>query len=80
MTKLDSYLTIKDAAVYLGVSPNTLRNWGRDGKIVMHRNPINGYRLFKITELDKLLKKIERSNQANSSKPPAATRRPRKTK
>ena len=52
MTKLDSYLTIKEAAEYLGVSPNTLRNWGRDDKVPMHRNPINGYRLFKITDLD----------------------------
>ena len=49
MTKLDSYLTIKEAAEYLGVSANTLRNWGRDNKLPMHRNPINGYRLFKIT-------------------------------
>ena len=33
MEKLDGYLRIKEAAEYLGVSPNTLRNWGRDGKI-----------------------------------------------
>ena len=66
MTKLDSYLTIKEAAEYLGVSPNTLRNWGRDDKVPMHRNPINGYRLFKITDLDKFLAKIEKSNQPTS--------------
>jgi len=24
----------------------------------MHRNPVNGYRLFKRTDLDKLLKKV----------------------
>ena len=67
MTKLDSYLTIKQAAEYLGVSPNTLRNWGRDDKVPMHRNPINGYRLFKIADLDKLLAKIEKSNRLKSS-------------
>ncbi len=66
MTKLDSYLTIKEAAEYLGVSPNTLRNWGRDDKVPMHRNPINGYRLFKITDLDKFLAKIEKSNKTTS--------------
>jgi MerR family transcriptional regulator, copper efflux regulator len=64
--KLDSYLTIKEAAIFLGVSPNTLRNWGRDGKLPMHRNPINGYRLFKIDDLEKLLCEIERSRRATS--------------
>jgi len=66
--KLDAYLTIKEAALFLGVSPNTLRNWGRDGKIVMHRNPINGYRLFKRTELEKLLRRTEESHR-ESRKP-----------
>lgn len=66
MTKLDSYLTIKEAAEYLGVSPNTLRNWGRDGKVPMHRNPINGYRLFKIADMDKFLARIEKSKKAGS--------------
>jgi excisionase family DNA binding protein len=67
MTKLDSYLTIKEAAEYLGVSANTLRNWGRDNKLPMHRNPINGYRLFKITDLDKFLANIEKSKQSKPS-------------
>ena len=68
MTKLDSYLTIKEAAEYLGVSANTLRNWGRDNKLPMHRNPINGYRLFKIADLDKFLANIEKSKQSKSSR------------
>lgn len=55
MEKLDQYMTIKDAAAFLGVSLNTLRNWGRDGKIPMHRNPVNGYRLFKQADLQMLL-------------------------
>lgn len=58
MPKLSEYLTITDAAEYLGVSPNTLRNWGRDEKIPMHRNPINGYRLFRKSDLDDVLKEI----------------------
>ena len=68
MTKLDSYLTIKEAAEYLGVSANTLRNWGRDNKLPMHRNPINRYRLFKIADLDKFLANIEKSKQSKSSR------------
>ena len=57
MAKLDSYLTVAEAAEYLGVSPNTIRNWGRDGKINEHRHPINNYRLFKSADLDDLLNK-----------------------
>ena len=57
MAKLDSFLTVREAAEHLGVSPNTIRNWGRDGKIKEHRHPINNYRLFKTADLDKLLKK-----------------------
>lgn len=61
MLKLDGYLRIKEAAEYLGVSPNTLRNWGRDGRIQEHRHPVNNYRLYKKTDLDQLLKKTEKS-------------------
>lgn len=61
MAKLDDFFTIKEAAEFLGVSPNTLRNWHRDGKIPVYRNPINDYRLFKKADLDKLLRQIEES-------------------
>ncbi len=60
MPKLDGYLRIKEAAEYLGVSPNTLRNWGRSGKLNERRHPINGYRLYAKRELDALLRKAER--------------------
>ncbi len=58
MEKLDEYLRIKEAAEFLGVSPNTLRNWGRDGRIIEHRHPVNNYRLFKRRELDQILRKL----------------------
>jgi excisionase family DNA binding protein len=59
MPKLDRYLRIKDAAEYLGVSPNTLRNWGRSGKLAERRHPINAYRLYAKKELDALLRRAE---------------------
>ena len=68
MAKLDSFLTVKEAAEYLGVAPNTLRNWGREGKVPERRNPINGYRLFKITDLDALVEKIEKSDISATKK------------
>ena len=61
MPKLDEYLRIKDAAEYLGVCQNTLRNWEAAGKIIVCRHPVNNYRLFKVSDLDKLLRKAEQS-------------------
>lgn len=56
MDRLNEFLRVSEAAEYLGVSPNTVRNWENAGKIVAHRHPVNGYRLFKQEELDSLLK------------------------
>lgn len=62
MEKLDGYLRIKEAAEFLGVSPNTLRNWGRDGRIIEHRHPVNNYRLYKKDDLTRLLRKADKSH------------------
>ena len=69
MQKLDGYLRIKEAAEYLGVSPNTLRNWGRDGKLIERRHPINGYRLYSPKDLDALLSEAERPTKLKAQKP-----------
>ncbi len=66
MTKLRDYLRISVAADYLGVSPNTLRNWERAGKIVAHRHPVNDYRLFRREDLDALLRKVERRHRSKA--------------
>lgn len=55
MPKLDEYMTITEAAEFLGVCKNTLRNWGNAGKIPEHRHPVNNYRLYKKAELQELL-------------------------
>lgn len=70
MAKLDSYFTVAEAAEYLGVSPNTVRNWGRDGNLKEYRHPINNYRLFKPADLDLLLKKVSKSPSASSASKP----------
>lgn len=59
MTKITDYLKIKDAAKFVGVVPNTLRNWEKDKKIVVYRNPQNSYRLYKKEDLEKLLNNIK---------------------
>ena len=60
-TKLSEYVKVAEAAEILGVSQGTLRNWSEAGKIPMHKNPVNGYRLFKKSELDEFLDAIERT-------------------
>jgi len=53
------YLTIKEAAEILGVTPLTLRNWDKSGKLKAYRNPINNYRLYKVEDIELFLRKIE---------------------
>lgn len=59
MENLRDFWRISEAAEYLGVSPNTLRNWENAGKIAAHRHPVNGYRLFKKEDLDALLNQLQ---------------------
>lgn len=68
MEKLRDYLRIAEAAEYLGVSPNTLRNWENAGKLVAHRHPVNHYRLFRRNELEALLKQVERPIKRRKAK------------
>ena len=57
MTKLSDYVKTAEAAEILGVAQNTLRKWAAEGKIPVHRNPANGYRLFRRPDLDDFLRK-----------------------
>jgi len=59
MMKLNEYLTIKEAAEFLGVNLQTLRNWEKEKKIKVYINPINKYRLYKKEDLEEILRQIE---------------------
>ena len=48
-----------EAALTLGVSRSTLRNWDKAGKLKPQRHPINGYRLYNRQELETLLQKVQ---------------------
>ncbi len=56
--RLADYLTVKEAAAFLGVSPSTLRNWDKEGKLEANRHPVNGYRLYRKADLEVLLKQV----------------------
>jgi excisionase family DNA binding protein len=53
------YLTIKEVAKILGVTPLTLRNWDKSGKLRAYRNPINNYRVYKPEQIQLFLREME---------------------
>ena len=61
--KLNAYVKTAQAAEILGVSNNTVRAWAAAGKLPVRRNPANGYRLFKRTDLERFLRATDRSVQ-----------------
>ena len=69
------FLTIKEAATYLGVSALTLRNWDKSGKLPTTRHPMSNYRIYKAEDLEKLVKDIESGEMPTRAKPRKATKR-----
>jgi excisionase family DNA binding protein len=59
VSKLNESVKVAEAAEILGVSQGTVRTWAADGKVPMHRNPADGYRLFRRDELESFLKTVE---------------------
>jgi excisionase family DNA binding protein len=62
------YLTIKDAAKILGVTPLTLRNWDKKGMLSAYRNPMNNYRVYRQDQIELLLRRIENSRNKKHGK------------
>ena len=54
--KLSDYLKTAEAAEFLGVSQDTLRNWAKEGKIQV--NPVNGYRLLRRVTVHEVVRRI----------------------
>ncbi len=59
------YLTIKEVSVELGVTPLTLRNWDKTGKLRAYRNPINNYRVYKPGDIELFLRKLDSGGKIN---------------
>ncbi len=55
----EKYVSVKEAAYILGVSPLTLRNWDKNGKFPAQRHPMNNYRVYRIKDLLKIISDIE---------------------
>lgn len=59
MEKNNNFLTIKEASKMLGVTPLTLRNWDKSGKLKAMRHPMNGYRVYKLDQIQQILSDME---------------------
>lgn len=53
------YLKIREVSRLLGVTPLTLRNWDKSGKLKAYRHPINNYRIYKAEDVELFLRKME---------------------
>ena len=60
LVRISDFMTVAQAAEFLGVSPSTLRNWDKVGKVKAARHPVNGYRLYRRENLQQLLARVQR--------------------
>lgn len=57
-TSGSNLLTVGEAAERLGVSIATLRRWDAAGKFKARRHPLNNYRVYRRSDVERLRKKI----------------------
>jgi excisionase family DNA binding protein len=69
MTKLSEYVKVAEAANLLGVSQCIVRTWAEAGKIPMHKNSANGYRLFRRDDLTRFLANVAKRCKQPDSEP-----------
>lgn len=70
------YLTIKQAAKILGVTALTLRNWDKSGKFSATRHPINNYRVYKKSQIERFMESMSNkysTTRNTSSQSPRST-------
>lgn len=56
---LKPHLLTAEAAKLLGVRPATIRRWADKNKIQFIRHPMNGYRLFSRSDMQKLVEMLK---------------------
>lgn len=62
------YLSIKEAAKILGITPLTLRNWDKKRVLTAYRNPVNNYRVYRLDQIELFLRRIENSKNKRAGK------------
>jgi len=62
------FMTVKEAAEFLGIAAETLRRWDKKGKLKAYRHPMNRYRLYKKQDLENLLKQVKQPKGGEKKK------------
>jgi excisionase family DNA binding protein len=57
------FLTVKEVAKLFSVTPLTIRNWDKSGKLVAIRNPINNYRVYRAQDIEMFLRRMEKEGK-----------------
>lgn len=63
---MQRYITIKNAAKLLHVTPLTLRNWDKSGRLKPYRHPANNYRIYRLDQIEAFLRQLEGSRAKKS--------------
>jgi len=58
------FLNVREVARLLNVTPLTVRNWDKKDKLRAHRHPMNNYRLYRVEDVEELLKELDISKVA----------------
>ena len=75
MNSTSKLISIKQASQLLGVTPLTLRNWDKNGKLKALRHPMNNYRVYKRDDVEKLVEMI-----GSNTTPVSTSRKTKATK
>jgi DNA (cytosine-5)-methyltransferase 1 len=62
------YITIGQAAKLLHVTPLTLRNWDKNGKLKPYRHPANNYRVYRLDQIEAFLRRIDGSRAKTATR------------
>ena len=70
------YLTVKEVSKLLGVTPLTVRNWDKSGKLTAYRHPMNNYRQYRVEQVEDLIKEFELSKVVKNFVPKTYPQKP----
>lgn len=64
---MENYLTVREVADLIGVSPQTIRRWDRSGKFPSTRHPMNNYRVYPEEQVRQLVKELKKDEEKKTT-------------
>lgn len=63
---MKKYLSVSEAADIIGVNPETLRRWDKNGKFKSMRHPINNYRVYSENQVQSFVEEMQLELEYNN--------------